>query len=232
MNIKQFIINATLLTLVAALQSCASGQSTQQLPNTNPSSQTLESSEVLRAELSQTKKEIIDEIKVFINTELLPRVQNTSHLPKSVLKKQRKAKLSLKNKAVIGRIENIEVDNTGFLLKARIDTGAKTCSMHAEKVVEKEVDGKTYIQYFSENTEGQKQSFYKEVIRKQKVKSSNGETNNRYVVKMAIKLGGKIHEVNVNLNDREDLRYNFLVGRNLLMGEYIVDVSQTRLLGK
>ena len=167
-----------------------------------------------------------------MNKEVIPRVQGSNHLPKSVLKKQRKAKLSLKNKTVIGRIESIELDNTGFELKARIDTGAKTCSLHAENIVEKEVDGKTYIQFFSENTESQKQSFYKEVIRKQKVKSSNGEVTNRYVVKMAIKLGGRIHEVNVNLNDREDLRYNFLVGRNLLMGEYVVDVSQTRLLGK
>ncbi len=221
----------TLLALMAT-SSCAQNQTVQpQAVESSKQSELVESSS-LQKELLQTKEEILQEIKNYMNNEVIPRVQGPNELPKSVLKKQRKAKLSLKDKTVIGRIESIEIDNTGFELQARIDTGAKTCSMHAESIVEKIVDGKTYIQYFSENTENQKQSFYKEVIRKQKVKSSNGEITNRYVVKMAIKLGGKTHEVNVNLNDREDLRYNFLVGRNLLMGEYVVDVSQTRLLGK
>ena len=149
-----------------------------------------------------------------------------------IIKKQKKVKRSLKNKTVIGRIENIVLDSTGFGVQARIDTGAKTCSMHAENIIEKKVEGRTYIQFTSENIDRKKQSFYKEIIKKQRVRSSTGDVTNRYVIKMAVEMGGRIHEVNVNLNDREDLRYNFLVGRNLLMGDYVVDVSQTRLLGK
>ncbi|MBC99315.1 MAG: hypothetical protein CME63_16345 [Halobacteriovoraceae bacterium] len=187
----------------------------------------------IKEDLYQTKKEIIDEMKGLLSKQPQPKFQvSTQTFSKNILKKQKKVKKSIKNKTVIGRIENIKLDSTGFALKARIDTGAKTCSMHAENIIEKEVEGKKYIQFTSENTEGKKQSFYKEIVKKQRVRSSNGEASDRYVIKMAVEMGGRIHEVSVNLNDREDLRYNFLVGRNLLMGEYVVDVSQTRLLGK
>ena len=189
-------------------------------------------SDELREELNLTKKEIIKEIRTIINQELVSAIETPQQFSKNILKKQKKVKRSLKSKTVIGRIENIVLDSTGFGVKARIDTGAKTCSMHAENIIEKKVEGKTYIQFTSENTERKKQSFYKEIIKKQRVRSSTGDVTDRYVIKMAVEMGGRIHEVNVNLNDREDLRYNFLVGRNLLMGDYVVDVSQTRLLGK
>jgi len=186
----------------------------------------------IREELNLTKKEIIKEIRTIISQELVSAIETPQQFSKNIIKKQKKVKRSFKNKTVIGRIENIVLDSTGFGVKARIDTGAKTCSMHAENIIEKKVEGKTYIQFTSENTNRQKQSFYKEIIKKQRVRSSTGDVTDRYVIKMAIEMGGRIHEVNVNLNDREDLRYNFLVGRNLLMGDYVVDVSQTRLLGK
>ena len=41
----------------------------------------------------------------------------------------------------------------------------------------------------------------------------------------------RIIKTNVNLNDRNNLKHRFLIGRNLLIGDYIVDVSQSRLLG-
>ncbi len=189
-------------------------------------------SDEIRQELNLTKKEIIKEIRAIINQELVGAIETPQQFSKNIIKKQKKVKRSFKNKTVIGRIENIVLDSTGFGVKARIDTGAKTCSMHAENIIEKKVEGKTYIQFTSENTDRQKQSFYKEIIKKQRVRSSTGDVTDRYVIKMAVEMGGRIHEVNVNLNDREDLRYNFLVGRNLLMGDYVVDVSQTRLLGK
>ncbi len=233
MFLKPNLKIVSILTLLTLLCACAtsSPKSTsnfeEQMTQNNKELQ-----ENLVLQLKSTKDEIVKEIKETLYQDLLTKIENTSTLPKGVLKKQRKAKLALKNKTIIGRIENIEIDNIGFTLKARIDTGAKTCSMHAENIVEKQVDGSDYIQFFSENTKGMRQSYYKKVIRKQKVKSSNGEVSVRYVVKMAIKLGGTLHEVNVNLNDREDLRYNFLIGRNLLMGQYVVDVSQSQILGK
>lgn len=234
-NLFCYLLTLTLLTLGAS--SCAMGPTKQEVaPPMAQVTQEEENSEqvekITDKSYEEVKSELIKELKKVIKKEIIPEIQSLSGVPQSVLKKQRKAKLSLKNKIVIGRIENIEIDGTGFALKARVDTGAKTCSIHAENIVEKMVDGKEYIQFVSENTENKKQVFLKEVVKDQKVKSSNGEVSTRYVVKMSIQLGTKIHNVNVNLNDREDLRYNFLIGRNLLMGEYVVDVSQTRLLGQ
>lgn len=137
----------------------------------------------------------------------------------------------LSKKTIIGRIEWVSIDYKKMKIKARVDTGAQTCSLHAENITEKEIDGKKYVQFESVDEYGKRFVYLKEVIKSQRVKSSNGQVSKRYVVKLLVTLGKKEMEVNVNLNDRVDLNYNFLIGRNLLMGRYIVDVSQSRLLG-
>jgi hypothetical protein len=88
------------------------------------------------------------------------------------------------------------------------------------------------VQFETFDQEGEKHAFLEKVVTSVVVRSSTGETRERYVIRKKIKLGAYSHEINVNLNDREGLQYRFLVGRNLLMGQYTVDVAQTRVLGK
>ncbi len=191
-----------------------------------------DSSMKMKQDLGEMNQKLLEDIKSMLRSELIPEIKGANHIPKKVLKNQKKAKASLKNKLIIGRVEWIRVDSDAFKMRAKVDTGARTCSIHAENIIEKEIDGKKYIQFESLDHEQKKHVFLKEVVKSQKVKSSNGSVTNRYVIKMNIKLGTKTHDVHVNLNDREDLRFNFLIGRNLLRGAYVVDVVQTRLLGE
>ncbi|MBL4896421.1 MAG: ATP-dependent zinc protease, partial [Erythrobacter sp.] len=63
-------------------------------------------------------------------------------MPKNIRKNQIKAKKSAVEKIVLGRIEWITIGAKNMRLKARVDTGAQTSSLHAENVVEKTIDGK------------------------------------------------------------------------------------------
>src|SRR5690606_4220591 len=114
--------------------------------------------------------------------------------------------------------------------RARVDTGAQTCSLHAESIIEKDKNGKKYVEFATLDDEGNKYVFLKEVVKETKVKSTSGKSEKRYVVRMSFSFGGKDVIANVNLNNRSSLKHNFLIGRNLLMGEYVVDVSQSRLM--
>lgn len=190
--------------------------------------------EITRAQskevIEELRKDVLDSIKQTIRNEIVPEVREISLLSKRVRRKQSKAKGEALNKTIIGRVEWINTTNPKVSFRARVDTGAQTCSMHAESIVEKEMNGKQYVEFTTTDDDGNKYVFLKEVIKETKVKSTSGKSEKRYVVKMSLSFGGKEVIVNVNLNDRSSLKHNFLIGRNLLMGEYIVDVSQSRLM--
>ncbi|MCB0356671.1 MAG: ATP-dependent zinc protease, partial [Bdellovibrionales bacterium] len=111
------------------------------------------------------------------------------------------------------------------------DTGAQTNSLHAINIQEKEVDGEKFVEFQTQDFAGKTFTFIEKVVKKSIVKSTSGSSEKRYVVKMNLLLGNRQITTNVNLNDRSLLKHNFLIGRNLLIGDYIVDVSQSRLLG-
>jgi ribosomal protein S6--L-glutamate ligase len=65
----------------------------------------------------------------------------------------------------------------------------------------------------------------------QKVANAGGTVMKRYVIKEKIKLGSVEKELLINLNDRTRMQYKLLVGRNLLLGRFIVDVARSHVLG-
>lgn len=189
-------------------------------------------SQKLQAEVNEALEKLRKDVREIIREEMLPEIQGLSFVPKSIRENQAKAKTSAIGKIVLGRIEWVRIDSNKMDVKARVDSGAQTSSLHAKNITEKVIDGKKYVQFESLDHKGKSHVFIKEVVKRSRVRSSNGEVSKRYVVKFKLSLGKQQHRLNVNLNDRQDLEYNFLIGRNLLMGKYIVDVSQSRLLGR
>ncbi len=164
--------------------------------------------------------------------ELLEQERSLPRLSKSQKKKLRTYNMHLKSKKVIGRIEIVEFPNFGsFKVQSRIDSGAKTCSLHAEDIEEKIIDGKMHVQFKTFDFEGKPFVFTREVVDMKKIRSTSGKAARRYVIREEVELGGIVHKVNINLNDRDKLNFKFLTGRNLLMGNYIVDPSHSHLLG-
>lgn len=189
-------------------------------------------SEDLKEQMQALRQELNKDIKNIIQMDVMPELKGLNYVPKNIRKNQIKAKKSAVEKIVLGRIEWITIGAKNMRLKARVDTGAQTSSLHAENVIEKTIDGKKYVQFESFDAKKKKFIFLEEVIKRSTVRNSDGNTSRRYVIKVRVRLGNKDHEINVNLNNREDLKYNFLIGRNLLMGNYVIDVSQSRLLGQ
>lgn len=177
-------------------------------------------------------RELRESFRGIVREEIMPQMQELSSLPPKLREGQERAQTSAKEKMIVGRVERVQIDGTEMRVKARIDSGAQTSSIHAENVVEKMIEGEKYVQFESLDDQEKRHVFLKKVIASTVVRSSTGEANSRYVIRMTITMAGREHEINVNLNDRTGLVYRFLVGRNLLMGNYVVDVSQSRLLGR
>jgi hypothetical protein len=63
-----------------------------------------------------------------------------------------------------------------------------------------------------------------------KVRSSNGVETLRFQIKLRIELKGRSFKTTFNLSDRSKMRFPVLLGRKLLAGRFLVDVSKGRKL--
>lgn len=135
---------------------------------------------------------------------------------------------SKKNMDTIGRAERISFPELGIgNVPAKIDTGADLSSVWATAVKEK--DGVLSFKLF-----GPKSRLYTgKVIRVNapdylltRIASSFGHKEMRYVVKLQVKLGDRTIKGSFSLSDRSRKTYPVLIGRKLLNGKFLVDVSR------
>ena len=131
------------------------------------------------------------------------------------------------HKRIVGATEVVFIEEVNLSFKARVDTGAKTSSIHAENI---EVDasgdprGKPISFYLltKEGLSGKVETRVSSVI---KVRTSE-MSEHRYVVPLLMKWNDSKKTVLVTLNDRSKMEYRLLLGRNWLHGDFIVDVDK------
>lgn len=138
----------------------------------------------------------------------------------------------------VGWVERIGLAEVGMIVKAKMDTGAKTSSVDAEiidirKTGEKKkgvTTGDTIV--FSITLEdGSKKTFERAVKRYVRIKRKEaGGYIRRPVIEMKFCIGDMLVQEEVNLANRENFLYPVLVGRNMMQhAGLIVDASQTHL---
>jgi len=137
----------------------------------------------------------------------------------------------LENKHLIGNKELISFPNLKRKnVVARIDSGARSSSAHCDKIWTEKMGGeKVLCCYFLKRS--RKVTRFKH-FKIRLVKSSNGVSQKRYVVKMTIKLGDVTKRTEVTLTDRSTMNYSVLLGRRFLKDDFIIDVSKSYILTK
>jgi len=136
-----------------------------------------------------------------------------------------------KPRTVIGRVENVVLQDVHVKLKARIDTGAGVSSIDA-KVIEtiQTADGDV-VRFQIQDGQGGTKTLRRKVVGWSNIKvMGTDRMNRRPIVKLDVCLGGKKLEGRVNLTDRGAFLYPVLIGRNLLItGKFLVDPGATYL---
>lgn len=130
------------------------------------------------------------------------------------------------HKQIIGATATILVEPSRLEFRARVDTGAQTTSIHAEDIelgANGDPRGKP-ISFNLVNRKGQSVRIDTHVARQILVRTSEG-SERRYAVPLTLSHNGIARTVLVTLNDRAQMRYRLLLGRNWLSGDYIVDVD-------
>lgn len=135
---------------------------------------------------------------------------------------------------VIGRTDVIDMPELGLHdVDAKIDTGAYTSSIHCSRIrLRKDTDGTEMITFTIPGSKLHEKGVHHFKVRQfeeRNIRSSNGQIQKRYVIKTQIILFGRKIRAEFSLADRSSMKYPILLGRKLLQGRFIVDVSKKDL---
>lgn len=135
---------------------------------------------------------------------------------------------------VIGRVEKISFPELGIRgVHAKIDSGADLSSLWATGIHEE--DGILRFKLFgrrSPHYTGKEIEVPKPHYLLTRIANSFGHRELRYVVKLQIKIGSKLVVATFTLADRSHKTYPILIGRKLLSGKFLIDVSKGSPLRK
>jgi hypothetical protein len=138
-----------------------------------------------------------------------------------------KATTSPKPHPVVGWIENALIDPGGLLIRAKLDTGARTSSLNAPDYKIFDRDGQPWVRFTVTNREGESVSFERRIARSARIKRIMGPPQSRPVVVLTVCVGTVRGETEVNLVNREGFNYQMLIGRRFLARRLAVDPSVT-----
>jgi len=120
-------------------------------------------------------------------------------------------------------------------IKAKVDTGARTSTLHAFDVVPFEQDGQKMVR-FSVHPEQHSLDYVVTcelpVIDCRIVTDSGGHREERFVIVTPIKLGNTVWPIEMTLTNRDTMKFRMLLGRTAMKKRFIVDPAKSYLCGK
>lgn len=120
-------------------------------------------------------------------------------------------------------------------IKAKLDTGARTSSIHAYDIEPFTRDGADWVRF---RVRPWQESADDEVVVERpvhdvrSVRSSSGHVQERYVVKLPLELLGRQVTAEVTLSDRDQMGFRMLIGRQALRRGFVVDAGSSFLGGR
>ncbi len=119
-------------------------------------------------------------------------------------------------------------------IKARVDSGAKTSSIQASKIKIFTKGMEDWVR-FEVNPLQDNRSIsilcQAKLVDIRNVKSSQGISEERPVIKTSVRVGDNTFEIEVTLANRDTMEYRMLLGREALSGRFLVDPSQSFVKG-
>jgi ribosomal protein S6--L-glutamate ligase len=139
-------------------------------------------------------------------------------------------------KFIVGNQEWCQLSGLGIpAIKARVDSGAKTSSIHAFNIKGFTKDGNVWVSFDVHPLQKNRKvvvSCVAPVVDRRTVRSSTGEAEKRYVISTPLTIGGHTWDIEVTLNNRDSMGYRMLLGREAMSGRMLVDPDSSFTLGE
>lgn len=120
-------------------------------------------------------------------------------------------------------------------IKAKIDTGARSSSLHAFDLVTFERGGKDYIRFqvhpIQRSADGAVE-VEAEVLEYRHIRSSSGEVVRRPVIVTMVEVLGRSWPIELTLANRDQMGFRVLLGREAFRGRLLVDAGKSYYGGR
>ena len=136
-------------------------------------------------------------------------------------------------KVIAGWIEKISLVEQPLTIKAKLDTGAKTSSIHAINVEQFKNNDERWVRFdlLLKDENDKQHTIHMETpkARRVRIKNTDGDHDRRAVVELEICFDGRKHVTEFTLANRAEYIYDVLLGREFLQGIAVVDPENTFL---
>lgn len=140
------------------------------------------------------------------------------------------------NRIIVGSEEWCGLPELGIpAIKARVDSGAKTSSLHAFNIRGFKRGGVSWVSYELHPIQHNRKVIVRcesPVVDRRMVKSSSGVAEKRYVIETTMELSDQQWKTEVTLANRDSMGYRMLLGRAAMIDRILVDPSAKLLCGE
>jgi hypothetical protein len=137
---------------------------------------------------------------------------------------------------IVGWREWVALPQAGVeWVKAKVDTGARSSAIHAFDLEVHEVDGQEWVRFSIhpwQRSDEDVAELSLPVIDRREVRSSNGQTEQRYAVALDVTLAGRTITTVMTLSNRDEMGFRMLIGREALERGFLVDSSRSYAGGR
>jgi hypothetical protein len=135
---------------------------------------------------------------------------------------------------VVGWREWVALPDLGVrTIQAKVDTGARSSSLHAWDVEPFARDGDEWLRFAVRPLEDSDRAVVAEAqsAGEREVRSSNGEVEERYAIRTTVVLLGRSYHTELTLSRRDEMGFQMLLGRRALRNRFLVDPARSFLGG-
>ena len=136
----------------------------------------------------------------------------------------------------IGWREWVHLPELGdFSVKAKIDTGARSSSLHAVSLKYLTSDGKKRLRFAVHPLQrSAKETYWAEadILEFREIRSSNGHISRRPVIVTELQMGELRWPIELTLANRDEMGFRMLLGREALRGRCLIDPGKSFYLGQ
>ncbi|OED39275.1 alpha-L-glutamate ligase [Chromatiales bacterium (ex Bugula neritina AB1)] len=120
-------------------------------------------------------------------------------------------------------------------VQARVDSGAKTSSIHAFNIEPFTRNSSPWVRFDIHPIRQNRRVTIRcesPTIDRRIVKSSNGQSEKRFVIRTPLTLNGQTWDIELTLANRDTMGFRMLLGREAMSGRLLVDSEEKYLFGE
>ena len=139
-------------------------------------------------------------------------------------------------KTIIGSEEWCQLTQLGIpAVKVRVDSGAKTSALHAFNIQTFKRGNVSWVSFDVHQLQNNRKVSLRcesPILDRRIIKNTSGASEKRYVIKVPMRLGDQLWDIELTLTNRDSMGYRMLLGREAMAGRVLVDPSSSKNLGR